>query len=375
MDLTPGAGIPALPVREYAVKVAKEGFQEVAVQKVQIRKGEEALVDFKLVPMPKLAGLRLRGVVPGAQVFVGGNSLGVAYSDGTFQGSNIAPGEQTIELRRERYAPKQIRKVFRPGEILEVTGAELAMEVLPGRLRLNITPATGARIMIRRSDQAQAQPAKDANMDLPEGTYTITVTAPFHADQTVTVQLVAGETKNVPIVLPPLKAAAPPPPPKPVGGGMEGWEAPNAWVQDGPWMVRRGGGIITYKAQPAEGVFEFKVGRLKGRRLEWFVNFRDARNFHLFQLEKKTFYRKDVINGRTIDLTKTVVPALESESEYTLRVEISGTRIRHLVQRAGKWEVLDSWEEPGRNFTAGKFGFRIGGGDQVGLANFSFQPR
>lgn len=140
-------------------------------------------------------------------------------------------------------------------------------------------------------------------------------------------------------------------------------------------MARRGGNFVTFGAQPVQGVFEFKVGRLRGRRLEWFVNLRDQRNYSLFQLEKKTFYRKDVVNARTIDLAKVTEQRLESESEYTLQIEITATSVTHRVQRGGKWEVLDSWNESGRNFTAGKFGFRIDSGSQVGLANFTFRPR
>jgi hypothetical protein len=92
-------------------------------------------------------------------------------------------------------------------------------------------------------------------------------------------------------------------------------------------------------------------------------------------MEKKTFNRKDVVNAKTLDLAKVTEQRLESESEYTLQIEITATGITHRVQRGGNWEVLDSWNESGRNFTAGKFGFRIESGSQVGLANFTFRPK
>jgi len=366
--------IPRLTVREYAVRVAKEGFLDVPDQKVQIRKGEETRVEFKMAPAPKAAGLRLRGAVPGAQVLVDGNSLGLVYTDGSFQNASVAPGEHAIELRRERYAPKQIRRTFRAGETLELSGSDFAMEVLPGTLLLNLTPAN-ARVMIKRSDEAQPRQVKETTLKLAEGTYTITASALNYQENVVTVQLVAGETKTIPLALTPVRAAFTTPPAKPAPAGAADWDEPGAWVKDGPWMARRGGNFVTFSAQPVQGVFEFKVGRLRGRRLEWFVNFRDQRNYSLFQLEKKTFFRKDVVNGRTIDLAKVTEQRLESESEYTLQIEITATSITHRVQRGGKWEVLDSWNESGRNFTAGKFGFRIEGGSQVGLANFAFRPK
>lgn len=366
--------IPRLTVREYAVRVAKEGFLEVPDQKVQIRKGEETRVEFKMAPAPKVAGLRLRGAVPGAQVLVDGNSLGLVYTDGSFQNAGVAPGEHAIELRRERYAPKQIRRTFRAGETLELSGSDFAMEVLPGTLLLNLTPAN-ARVMIKRSDEAQPRQVKETTLKLAEGTYTIAASAPNYQDNVVTVQLVAGETKTIPLALTPVKGASPAAAAKPAAAGAADWDEPGGWAKDGPWMARRGGNFVTFGAQPVQGVFEFKVGRLRGRRLEWFVNFRDQRNYSLFQLEKKTFYRKDVVNARTIDLAKVTEQRLESETEYTLQIEITATSITHRVQRGGNWEVLDSWNESGRNFTAGKFGFRIDSGSQVGLANFTFRPK
>ncbi len=366
--------IPRLPVREYAVHVAKEGFLDVPDQKVQIRKGEETRVEFKMASAPKVAGLRLRGAVPGAQVMVDGNSLGLVYTDGTFQNAGVAPGEHAVELRRERYTPKQIRRTFRAGETLELSGSDFAMEVLPGTLFLNLTPAN-ARVMIKRSDEAQPRQVKETTLKLAEGTYTIAVSAPNYQDNVVTVQLVAGETKTIPLALTPVKAAVTTAPAKPAATGMADWDEPGAWVKDGPWMARRGGNFVTFKIQPVQGVFEFKVGRLRGRRIDWFVNFRDQRNYSLFQLEKKTFFRKDMVNGKMIDLAKVTEGRLESETEYTLQIEITPTSITHRVQRGGNWEVLDSWNESGRNFTAGKFGFRVDSGSQVGLANFTFRPK
>ena len=212
-------------------------------------------------------------------------------------------------------------------------------------------------------------------MKVPEGTYTITASAPSYLDYVVTVQMLPGDNKTIPMTLPLASAPAPAKAVASAASGMSDWDQPGNWAQDGPWLVRKGGNHVTYRIQPVQGVFEFKIGRLKGKRLEWFVNFRDSRNYTLFQLERKTFSRKDVINGRTIDLApRKAEPKLESESEYRLRIEITATSVVHKHFRGGTWEVLDSWIEPGRNFTAGKFGILIDGGNQVGLADFSFRP-
>jgi hypothetical protein len=37
--------------------------------------------------------------------------------------------------------------------------------------------------------------------------------------------------------------------------------------------------------------------------------------------------------------------------------------------------TMDTFAESGRNFAAGKFGFQIQGNDEIGISNFSFQPK
>ena len=59
-----------------------------------------------------------------------------------------------------------------------------------------------------------------------------------------------------------------------------------------------------------------------------------------------------------------------------MQIEITPEHIVHKIKNAeGGWLTLDSFAEPGRNFTAGKFGFLIQGSDEIGISDFSFTPK
>jgi hypothetical protein len=40
-----------------------------------------------------------------------------------------------------------------------------------------------------------------------------------------------------------------------------------------------------------------------------------------------------------------------------------------------EWKVLDTFAEPGRDFTQGKFGFLIQGNDEIAISDFKFLPK
>ncbi|NUN02284.1 MAG: PEGA domain-containing protein, partial [Bryobacteraceae bacterium] len=129
--------IPGLPVREYAVRVEKEGYQaSPAEQRAIVRKGEETRLEFRLQPLPRVASLRISGAAPGTQVFLEREHIGSVQSDGTFAHEGIAPGKHTVEIRRQSYIPRQFLREFHAGEIVELRGSELTMAKQPATLRL-----------------------------------------------------------------------------------------------------------------------------------------------------------------------------------------------------------------------------------------------
>ncbi|HEY2015085.1 MAG TPA: protein kinase [Bryobacteraceae bacterium] len=355
--------IANLASKEYAVRVAKDGFQDAPEQRVTIRKGEELKLELKLTPVPKMASLALAGALPGAQVLLDGASIGTVQDDGVFTASSVTPGEHAVELRKDSYKPKKIEKRFEAGATVEVAAAELAMERVPGTVRFKLTPPD-ARVTIAKTGESP-KPATD-NMTVPEGSYTITAHAPGFTDRSVTFTLSAGETKTVEMALAAAKVAA-------KSLGMADWDDAAAWTQESGWYVRKGGNFVGYKAAPTAGTFVFTADLRKGKRLEWVLARKDAKNYILFQMDKKFFYRTIVVDGKETQLTKAPYSAPKGGA-LTIEVDVTADGVVNKLYD-GTWVVLDAWSEAARQFDKGKFGFQIPGGDVVALSNFSFTPK
>src|SRR6185503_19397587 len=97
-------------------------------------------------------------------------------------------------------------------------------------------------------------------------------------------------------------------------------------------------------------------------------NLRDSKNYALFQLDKKQFLAKDVVNGSAKDPAK--LPLSVTEGLYQIQIAVSPGQVVTSLHTGGKWITLENWTNPGRDLTAGKFGFLIPGSDEVGIVNF-----
>ena len=157
---------------------------------------------------------------------------------------------------------------------------------------------------------------------------------------------------------------------KPLPGGMAEWENPGEWQPANGWLVHKGGNAVLYRTSPLAGTLNFAVLLVKGKRLQWVVAYRDAQNYALFQVEKGQFRIKNVVNGVTFDRTR-VPLAIAKLSWYQFSIAVSHSSVVTSIREDGAWRTLDTWKEPDRDFTAGRFGFLIPGTDEVGIANFS----
>jgi hypothetical protein len=142
-------------------------------------------------------------------------------------------------------------------------------------------------------------------------------------------------------------------------------------VQEGQWQVRKGGNYVAYQMIPVTGSFSFTAALLKGRRLQWFVAYKDPRNHAMYQMEKRQLVVKDVVNGRSTERAK-IAHNLGDKQIYSVQIDISADTVLTRVHDGSRWIVLDTWNAPGRNFSDGKFGFYIPGNDEYGLSNFKF---
>lgn len=360
--------------KHYRVKIAKEGFLDEPEQTVEVRKGEEVRVAFKLRPAPRLASLAIRGATPGAEVLVDQISLGAVGADGAFRSSSISPGEHVVELRKERHRPAQVQRVFPVGTTVELHGPEVSLRPTFGTLRLTVSPP-GARVTASRAGESPRNINSGA-IELDEGSWTLVGRAAGHLERAERVQIAAGQT--VPLELALTREPTRPPPVK--IGGMEGWENPQNWIQEGNSYVRRGRVLALHGPTPAGGMFTLTLalasggGWLRGKRLRWVVDFRDERNHVLFELDKESLRRSVFVRGRKTEIRRQHRLDLKDELAITLQVEVTPTTVTHRARQGEGWVDLDSLTVPGQNFTVGQFGINIEGRDEVRLTDFSFRP-
>jgi hypothetical protein len=307
--------IPTLPGK-VSVRVYKDGFNTPATQNADVQKGANVKVEFQLTKIDT-------GATP-----------------------KPAP------------PPAPAPVTTNPNGTVHVTRA-------PG----------GATITYKRDNEAQPHQLSGNQIDLPPGSYVFTSKAPGFTDRTETVKVAAGTQAAVDLTL----AAAHAAPSGPRSGGMADWEDPSGWTRDGENWVHKGGNFVPYKL-PAKGTFEFTVqllkggGFLRGAHIRWYVDYVDPKNYGLFEIDKKNFWAKSVTNGKSKDREKTQ-HGLENQKTFAIRIEISPDHVVHRLKTGDTWLTLDSWTEPGRIFSDGKFGFYIPGSDEIAISDFKFTPK
>ena len=306
--------VPTAPGKAQ-VRVYKDGFNTPPTQTVDVVKGADARVEFQLQKMDTGAAPKIAPIAPPAPVGVANGTVHVTRSPGA------------------------------------------------------------AVITYKRDNEAQPHQLNGNQVDLPPGNYTFTSKAPGFTDRTLPVQVASGGQVVVDLTLASARAAAA----APKMGGMADWEDPAGWTRDGEAWVHHGGNFVPYKL-PAKGTYTFTVQLLKGGNvfrgghIRWYVDYVDPKNYGLFEIDKKTFWAKEVTNGKSKDREKTQ-HGLENAKSFTIQVDVTPDHVVHRIKNGDTWLTLDSWTEPGRIFSDGKFGFYIPGNDEIGISDFKFQPK
>ena len=348
--------IPNLDPKEYVVRVAKSGFQEVAEQRVQVRKGEEARVSFVLKPLPRLASLLIQGGLPSTEVLLDQEPVGTLNSDGSLRFATVSPGEHTIQLRKENFKPKQMQKHFEAGSEVLLGAAEVTLEPLAATLRITFSPPD-ADVTLSRLGETTIKVISGTAFNVTPGSYTLSARTADKRVRTSTVEVAAGESKSLDLPLGP--------------GGMSDWDVPEGgWRSEKSWFVRKGGDFVGYKTTPTSGSFVFSALLTHGHRLQWVLNYTDKQNYVLFQMDENYFYRSQVVNGQVVGSAK--VPHKSEKKKFrTIQIVVSPSQITNQLWEDNGWFTLDSYSAPGSNLATGKFGFIIPGGDELALSNFS----
>jgi len=346
--------IPNLELKDYVVRVSKSGFQDISEQKIRLRKGQGKLI-FNLQPIPRLASLMIQGGSPGATVLIDQTSVGTVQSDGTLSVVTINPGDHVVELRKDRFRPRQIKKHFAVGTAVSLGAADVALEAAPAELKITFTP-TDAQVTLAKPGEAPTKVNSGGTLTLPAGSYALTVKTADNFIRSSSVEVVAGQSKSLDLSLAP--------------SGMSKWDDPAGWKEEKGSFARKGGDFVTYGVSPASGTFVFSAMLAKGHRLQWVLNYIDANNYVLFQMDDNNFYCTSIRNGVKGDERK-IPHKGEKKSFRTIQVHVGPNEIVHQIRQGDSWVVLDRWTQSGSNLSLGKFGFYIPGNDQVLLSSFS----
>ncbi|HEX4425030.1 MAG TPA: protein kinase [Terriglobales bacterium] len=347
--------IPNLEPKEYTVKVSKSGFQDLPEQKIRVRKGAQSKLTFNLQPIPRFATLSIQGATPGILVAIDQLPSGTVQSDGTLNLSTINPGDHVIELRKDRFKPRQITKHFVAGSAVSLAGAELALEAASGDLKITFS-GPDASVTLARGSETPVKISSGVALSLAPGAYILTARTADSITRSTSVEVIAGQSRNIDLPLAP--------------SGMSKWDDAEAWKSEKGSYVHHGGDYVLYNTSPTSGTFVFSAMLLKGHRLQWVLNYTDPNNYGLFQMDENFFYRIVVRNGVKSNETKFPLKG-EKKSFRIIQVRVTPTEVVHETRNGDAWVVLDRWSESGANLSLGKFGFYIPGNDQVALSSFS----
>jgi tetratricopeptide (TPR) repeat protein len=357
--------LPNLELKDYVVQVSKSGFQAPPQQRIRIHKGEQARLIFNLQPknlqpqpQPRLASLSIQGGTPGTAVLIDQTLVGTVQPDGTLSASSVNPGDHTVELRKERFKPREFKKHFAVGATISLVAADAALEAAPeaalGELKITFAPPD-AKVAIVKGELLKMV-SSGVPLDLAAGTYTLTARTAERFTRSSTLEVIAGQSKTLDLSLAP--------------NGMSKWDDPGAWKHEGDAFIRKGGDFVLYGVVPATGTFGFSAMPAKGHVLQWVLNYSDPKNYVLFQMDDKNFYRTVIHNGEKRD--EIIVPDKGDKKSFrTFQIRVSPTEIVHQIKQGNSWTVLDRWTQPGANLSLGKFGFYIPGNNQVALSGFA----
>ena len=322
--------IPNLDPKAYSVRVSKNGFSDLPEQKIRIRKGEQGKLIFNLQPLPHLASLSIQGAPAGATVLVDQTQVGTVQSDGTFNNAAVNPGDHIIELRKDRFKPRQIKKHFVAGSTVSLAAADVTLEGAPAQLKIVYTPAD-AVVTLSKGGEAPVKVVSGNPLNLQAGSYMLAARTSDGLSRSTTLDVAAGLSRTINLALAP--------------SGMTKWDAPGSWVQENGAFVHKGGDFVLYDVVPTSGTFVFSAMLLKGHRLQWVLNYTDPSNYDLFQMDDKYFYRTIIRNGQKANDVK-IPHKGEKKSYRTLQIRVEPNLITHQIKQGEAWVTLISGRTP-----------------------------
>ncbi len=112
----------------YPIRVHKDGFVDPPLLWVEVKKAEVTPARFQLLPIGNVAGLQIKGAQPGTTAYIDHEFVAAIGPDGIAHISNITPGDHSVELRHDLATPKKLQRTFHAGEIVTLSGPDVALE-------------------------------------------------------------------------------------------------------------------------------------------------------------------------------------------------------------------------------------------------------
>jgi serine/threonine-protein kinase len=352
-----------LEPKAYKVRVAAPGYEEVAEQSVDIRKGDAKAVKFELKPAVTTATLQIEGGTPEADVWLDGARVGSLSSAGSWSHENIAPGPHVIQLRKPDFEDLALNRTFAIKQTVRLAGEEGRLRPF-GRLDFRVSPVN-ARLTYRLQDEATARQARNNQpVAVKAGSYEVQALAENFQPQNRQYQVAPGQTVPVELTL----AAAPvapkkieiPEKPRPVESAFEAgmWRLlSDGWAtRNGPgysWLsVNRGAFDVEIRKQVGKALL---VGPKRMKRVEWVLDYKDEANHINYSLDQQNFTRKEIIGGKGMAENKGPSHVDLTADTVRIRIEVLPSRITVRDAAGMELDVLPR-ETPGAEL--GKFGFR-----------------
>src|SRR5207244_932213 len=157
--------------------------------------------------------------------------------------------------------------------------------------------------------------------------------APGFTERTERVQLASGDNRALELAL----VREPPAAPKaaPVAG-IGDFEDPTAFKKEGDMWVHRGAGFIPFKG--VNGTFTFTVellkggGPFRGGRVRWAFQYVDAKNYLMFEIDRKNFWADVLENGKKLEREKTQLD-LDNLKSFMMEIDVTPQTLVHKIRK------------------------------------------
>ena len=359
LDLAPGT---------YSIQAELGGYQPLT-KVVQVNSSGARSLDLHLVPLS--GTLLISTKVDNANVYINDQLYGDKTRNGGLRIPNLPATRYVVRVDKEGFdsGPAQVVSVNQNVDA-NVKFDLKAVSHTTSLLQIHKATA-GARVFIDGKDVGTTDAAGEFQGPSPAGSHSVEVRKNGVPSRQIIHSFSVGRSTVVPgstLVVEPGEHQA-----SVRSSSMTGWDRPGSWIFDGQWYAHKGGNFIPYQVVPINGRLSFSLRLVKGKRLQWAVNHTDDKNYILFRMDKKVFERIEVHDGKTTP-TMRVVHNLNSDQEYTFKIDISPDHVQHSVKRGQAWFILDNLVDAGRRFDKGPFGLIIPSRDEFAVQSFFFEP-